>query len=91
MYVAARNGCRTLTEPATISRVIAGLDNPLHIVIVVVVLLLVFGPKRLPELGRSLGSGIRAFKDGVTSAGEPDPLPPATPATSDTRPDRDRP
>ena len=39
-----------------------GLDNPLHIAFLVVILLLVFGAKRLPEIGRSLGSGMREFK-----------------------------
>jgi sec-independent protein translocase protein TatA len=43
-----------------------GLDNPLHIAFLVVILLLVFGAKRLPEIGRSLGSGLREFKDSVT-------------------------
>ncbi|HEV2979902.1 MAG TPA: twin-arginine translocase TatA/TatE family subunit [Solirubrobacteraceae bacterium] len=43
-----------------------GLDNPLHIAFLVVILLLVFGAKRLPELGRSLGSGMREFKQSIT-------------------------
>jgi sec-independent protein translocase protein TatA len=43
-----------------------GLDNPLHIAFLVVILLLVFGAKRLPEIGRSLGSGMREFKSSVT-------------------------
>ncbi|HXN36900.1 MAG TPA: twin-arginine translocase TatA/TatE family subunit [Solirubrobacteraceae bacterium] len=43
-----------------------GLDNPLHIAFVVVILLLLFGAKRLPEIGRSLGSGMREFKEAVT-------------------------
>ena len=43
-----------------------GLDNPLHIAFLVVILLLVFGAKRLPEIGRSLGSGMREFKTSVT-------------------------
>jgi sec-independent protein translocase protein TatA len=43
-----------------------GLDNPIHIVFIVVILLLVFGAKRLPEIGRSLGSGMREFKDSVS-------------------------
>ena len=43
-----------------------GLDNPLHIGFIVVILLLVFGAKRLPEIGRSLGSGMREFKDSVS-------------------------
>jgi sec-independent protein translocase protein TatA len=43
-----------------------GLDNPLHIAFLLVVLLLVFGAKRLPELGRSLGAGMRGFKDSIS-------------------------
>lgn len=46
-----------------------GLDNPLHIAFLVVVLLLVFGARRLPEIGRSLGSGLREFKQSIN--GEP--------------------
>ncbi len=37
-----------------------------HLVILLIVALLVFGPKRLPEIGRSLGRGIREFKDSTT-------------------------
>ena len=37
-----------------------------QIAIVLVIALLVFGPKRLPELGKSLGSGMREFKDSIT-------------------------
>lgn len=45
---------------------ISGLENPLHILLILVVVLMVFGAKRLPELGRSLGSGMREFKDSIT-------------------------
>jgi sec-independent protein translocase protein TatA len=45
-----------------------GLDNPLHIAFLVVILLLIFGAKRLPEIGRSLGGGMREFKDSITGA-----------------------
>ena len=57
-----------------------GLDNPLHIAVLVVILLLVFGAKRLPELGRSLGSGMREFKQSITgeSSSEQPTLPPAS-------------
>ena len=48
-----------------------GLDNPLHIAFLVVILLLVFGARRLPEIGRSLGSGMREFKDSISSSSEP--------------------
>jgi sec-independent protein translocase protein TatA len=42
-----------------------GLDNPLHIAFLLILLLLVFGAKRLPEMGRSLGTGMRGFKDSL--------------------------
>ena len=44
--------------------------GPLEIVLVVVVLLVIFGPKRLPSLGRQLGSGMREFKDSITGDGK---------------------
>jgi sec-independent protein translocase protein TatA len=46
-----------------------GLDNPLHIAFLLLLLLLVFGAKRLPEMGRSLGEGLRGFKSSL--GGEP--------------------
>jgi sec-independent protein translocase protein TatA len=45
-----------------------GLENPTHILFVLVVAVLVLGPRRLPEVGRSLGAGIREFRN--TMAGE---------------------
>jgi sec-independent protein translocase protein TatA len=46
-----------------------GLDNPIHIAFLLILLLLVFGAKRLPEIGRSLGSGMRGFKDSLSGEG----------------------
>jgi sec-independent protein translocase protein TatA len=43
-----------------------GLDNPIHLALLLMVLLLVFGAKRLPEMGRSLGHGLRGFKEAVS-------------------------
>jgi sec-independent protein translocase protein TatA len=40
--------------------------SPVELIIILVVVLIVFGPKRLPDLGRSLGRGMREFKDSVT-------------------------
>jgi sec-independent protein translocase protein TatA len=54
-----------------------GLDNPLHIAFLLILLLLVFGAKRLPEMGRSLGSGLRGFKDSLSSEHPHDALPAA--------------
>jgi sec-independent protein translocase protein TatA len=50
-----------------------GLENPLHIAIVLVVVLMVFGAKRLPEMGKGLGEGLRGFKDSVSGKAELDP------------------
>jgi len=47
-----------------------GISLP-ELLILLVVLLLVFGAKRLPEMGRSLGKGMREFKDGVSGIDEP--------------------
>lgn len=43
-----------------------GLENPLHIAILLLVVLMVFGAKRLPEMGKSMGQGMRGFKDALT-------------------------
>ena len=40
--------------------------GPLEIAILLIIALLVFGPKRLPEMGRSLGRGMREFKESIT-------------------------
>lgn len=45
-----------------------GLHNPLHIALVLLVVLLLFGAKRLPELGRSLGTGMREFTQSIAGA-----------------------
>ena len=55
-----------------------GLDNPTHLAFLFVLLLLVFGAKRLPELGRSLGSGLRGFKESISGDPEPAQLEPTT-------------
>ena len=65
--------------------------GPLELVIVLVIVVLIFGPKRLPGLGKSLGSGMREFKDSVTGK-DKDELPegavdkpdPATTTTTTT-------
>ena len=44
-----------------------------EIIILLVIVLLIFGPKRLPDLGRSLGRGMREFKDSVTGKDDDEP------------------
>ena len=51
-----------------------GLDNPIHIAFLLILLLLVFGAKRLPEMGRSLGAGMRGFKDSLSGEHTQSPL-----------------
>ena len=46
--------------------------GPLELIIVLVIALVVFGPKRLPDLGRSLGSGMREFKESITASSKRD-------------------
>jgi sec-independent protein translocase protein TatA len=47
-----------------------GLFQPTHLIIVLVIALFIFGPKKLPELGQGLGKGIRSFKDSMRQATE---------------------
>jgi len=42
-----------------------GLFQPMHLLVIFFIALLVFGPKKLPELGKGLGDGIRALKEGL--------------------------
>jgi TatA/E family protein of Tat protein translocase len=48
-----------------------GIENPVHLIFIGIVALLVLGPKRLPELARALGHGIREFREAVSTQGEP--------------------
>lgn len=57
-----------------------GLDNPLHIAFILLLVLLVFGAKRLPEMGKSLGAGLRGFKESINGEGHAEQLTAATDA-----------
>jgi sec-independent protein translocase protein TatA len=46
--------------------------GPLELVVVLVIALIVLGPKKLPEVGRSIGSGMREFKDSLSGASDRD-------------------
>ena len=76
----------------------SGLVTPVHLIFLLLLALLLFGAKRLPEIGRSLGTGMREFKDSVTSHDDKvearselpppaaAPAPPAAPAAPETPP-----
>jgi sec-independent protein translocase protein TatA len=60
-----------------------GLFQPMHLLIIFAIALLVFGPKKLPELGKGLGEGIRALKDGMKD----NPNPPAQASNDSSKKD----
>ena len=47
-----------------------GLESPIHLIIVLVVVLLFFGAKRVPELAKGLGEGVREFRKGTQGEGD---------------------
>jgi sec-independent protein translocase protein TatA len=49
---------------------IEGLFQPMHLLVILGVALLMFGPKKLPELGKGIGEGIRGFKSAINGNGE---------------------
>lgn len=56
-----------------------GLFSPMHLLIVLIVVILLFGAKKLPELGKGLGTGIREFKKGLDELHTDDETPAAAP------------
>jgi sec-independent protein translocase protein TatA len=57
---------------------IEGLFQPMHLLVIFAIALLVFGPRKLPELGKGIGEGIRGFKSAMKAEEEK----PANPAPS---------
>jgi sec-independent protein translocase protein TatA len=68
-----------------------GLFQPMHLLVIFAIALLVFGPKKLPELGKGLGEGIRALKEGMkdhTNDAKVEAKPDTTPViTKDNNPE----
>ena len=59
------------------------LLSPLHLLIIFGIALLLFGPKKLPELGKGIGEGFRALKEGMKDkSSEPPTTPPSTPTSN---------
>jgi sec-independent protein translocase protein TatA len=60
-----------------------GIESPVHLIFIAIVALVVLGPKRLPDLARSLGNGIREFRQSLDlGAQDPPPQAPPPPAAS---------
>ncbi len=63
-----------------------GIENPVHLLFIAVVALVVLGPKRLPDLAKTLGNGIREFREAVSTGGNHEPPPPPVAATAPAPP-----
>jgi sec-independent protein translocase protein TatA len=50
-----------------------GLFQPMHLLVILGICLLIFGPKKLPELGKGLGDGIKGFKEAMSGSKEEAP------------------
>ncbi len=48
-----------------------GLFQPTHLLVILILCLIIFGPKKLPELGKGLGEGIRGFREGMKEQAKP--------------------
>jgi len=66
-----------------------GIVNPVHLIFIAAVALIVLGPKRLPDLARSLGNAMREFRESLSEGASADePVDPAQRLPSDDAPDR---
>jgi sec-independent protein translocase protein TatA len=63
-----------------------GWIGPWELAILLIVVLLVFGPKRLPEMGKSLGRGMREFKNSITGKDDERPQPAELTASAEEEP-----
>ena len=64
-----------------------GWISPWELLLLLAVVLLVFGPKRLPEMGRSLGKGMREFKDSITGKDDDEKTPAELAAQTSAQPE----
>ena len=63
--------------------------SPMHLLIVLIIILVLFGGRKLPELMRGLGTGIREFKEGMREQNTPTNTPPSTTSTAHRSATRD--
>jgi len=62
-----------------------GLFQPMHLLVIFAIALLIFGPKKLPELGKGLGEGIRSLKEGMKEQPTEQPTSAAKPSDTETK------
>jgi sec-independent protein translocase protein TatA len=62
-----------------------GIENPVHLLFIAVVALVVLGPRRLPELARALGKGIREFRESINAEAEQEAPAPEEQAPAEVR------
>ena len=60
------------------------LFQPMHLLIIAILLFVLFGAKRLPELGKGLGEGLKGFKEGLKGITDPTPAAPTVPTVQQT-------
>jgi sec-independent protein translocase protein TatA len=65
-------------------------DSPMHLLIVAIVILVLFGGRKIPELMRGLGEGVRGFKEGMTGAQSQSTAPPPQAAAPAEKPAEDK-
>lgn len=59
-----------------------GIFQPTHLLLILLICLVIFGPSKLPQLGKGLGESIREFKRAITSPNEAQPANPPSPAAA---------
>jgi sec-independent protein translocase protein TatA len=64
-----------------------GLFQPMHLLVILAIVLLIFGPKKLGDLGKGLGEGIRNFKSSMSGSGESNTTNANTTSTTPTPPE----
>jgi len=65
-----------------------GLLQPMHLLVIFLIVMIMFGGKKLPELGKGLGQAIRGFKEAMREETPPTPPPGSLPPKSDEGPER---
>jgi sec-independent protein translocase protein TatA len=80
-FLGTSNSLQQGATPPTVSDM-TGLTQPWHIILILLIALMLFGGRRLPEVGRSLGTGMREFKDSITGHDSPEPSKQLSPVES---------